>query len=303
MPLRRRLLLALTLAAAVAALEFWGGIVSSSLALATDAVHVCMDVFALAIALAAAVGATLPANRRKTFGYGRIEVLGALFNGALLFGATLVLVYTAIRRFGAPVEPHGATMTLVAAIGFVANVAIGLTLAYDRSHNLNIRAALFHVVGDALGALAVVAGGALIVFTHAAWIDPLLSLFVAGIIIVGVVRVLRDASDVLLEGTPPGVDSADVEGRIAEIDGVAGVHDLHVWTIGSDSRALSAHVLLDDRRISEGVEVLATLRRVALERYGIGHVTVQLEAEHCDPGGIVICRPEISGQTPTEKGK
>jgi cobalt-zinc-cadmium efflux system protein len=288
----RRLALALILAAAVAALEFWGGFVSKSLALTTDAVHVCMDVFALGIALAATIGATRPANRRKTFGYGRIEVLGALFNGALLFGATLVLVYAAVRRFGAPVEPHAATMTIVAAIGFVANVTIGLTLAHDHSHNLNVRAALFHVCGDALGALAVIIGGALILFTHAAWIDPLLSLFVAGIIIVGVVRVLRDAADVLLEGTPPGIDSADVATRIGEIDGVAGVHDLHVWTIGSDSRALSAHILLDDRRISEGVEILATLRRVALDRYGISHVTVQLEAEHCDPGGIVICRPE-----------
>ncbi len=292
MPSRRRLALALMLAAAVAVLEFWGGIAAHSLALTTDAVHVCMDVFALAIALLAAVGAARPANRRKTFGYGRIEVLGALFNGALLFGATLVLVYAAIRRFGAPIEPHGATMTIVAAIGFVANVTIGLTLAHDHSRNLNVRAALFHVVGDALGALAVIVGGAIIIFTHLAWIDPLLSLFVAGIIIVGVVRVLRDAADVLLESTPPGIDSADVERRIAEIDGVAGVHDLHVWAIGSDSRALSAHVLLDDRRISEGAMILARLREVALERYAINHVTVQLEAEHCDPGGIVICRPE-----------
>jgi len=292
MPSQRRLTLALVLAAAVAALEFWGGVVSQSLALTTDAVHVCMDVFALAIALAATIGAARPANRRKTFGYGRIEVLGALFNGALLFGATLVLVYVAFRRFGAPVEPHGATMTLVAAVGLVANIAIGLTLAHDHSHNLNIRAALFHVAGDALGAFAVIIGGAIILFTHIAWIDPLLSLFVAGIIIVGVGRVLRDAADVLLEGTPPGIDSAEVERRITEIDGVAAVHDLHVWTIGSDSRALSAHVLLDDRRINEGIEVLGNLRRMVLERYEISHVTVQLEAEHCDPGGIIICRPE-----------
>jgi cobalt-zinc-cadmium efflux system protein len=291
-PSQRRLTLALVLAAAVAALEFWGGFASQSLALTTDAVHVCMDVFALGIALAATIGARRRANRRKTFGYGRLEVLGAMFNGALLFGATLVLVYAAIRRFGAPVEPHGVTMTLVAAIGFVANVTIGLTLAHDHSRNLNVQAALFHVMGDALGALAVIVGGVLILYTHQAWIDPLLSLLVACIIIVGVVRVLRDASDVLLEGTPPGIDSADVEARIVAVDGVAAVHDLHVWTIGSDSRALSAHVLLADGRIQEGVEILAALRRVVLERYGISHVTVQLEAEHCDPGGIVICQPE-----------
>jgi cobalt-zinc-cadmium efflux system protein len=292
MSARRRIWLALVLAAGVAALEFWGGSAANSLALTTDALHVCMDVFALGVALVASIAAARRANRRKTFGYGRIEVLGALFNGALLFGATLVVVYAAIRRFGAPVEPHGSTMTIVAAIGFVANGVIGLTLAHGHSHDLNIRAALFHVMGDALGSLAVIIGGALILLTHQAWIDPLLSLLVAGIIIAGVVRVLRDASDVLLESAPPGVDSADIERRIREIGGVCDVHDLHVWTIGSASSALTAHVLIDDLRLQEGPAILARLRSIVAERYGIEHVTVQLEAEHCDPGGIIICRPD-----------
>jgi cobalt-zinc-cadmium efflux system protein len=289
---RNRLLLALILTAAVAAFEFWGGFISHSLALLTDAVHVCMDVFALGIALAAAFVAARHANRRKTFGYGRVEVLGALVNGALFFGTTLVLVYEAIQRLRAPVEPHGLAMTVVAAIGFIVNVTIGITLAHERSDNLNVRAALFHVAGDALGAFAVIAGGIAIALTGDAWIDPMLSLFIAAIIVVGLVRVLRDAGDVLLEGTPRGVDSSEVEQRILQIVGVAGVHDLHVWTLGSDSRALSAHILLDDLRISEGAQVIASLRAVVRERYRIGHVTVQLESEHCDPGGIVICCPE-----------
>ena len=289
---RSRLGLALALAAAVAALEFWGGAASHSIALITDAVHVCMDVFALAIALTAAIGAARPANRRKTFGYGRIEVLGALFNGTLLFGATLFLIYEAIRRFSAPVEPQGSLMTAVAAIGFVVNVGIGLTLSHDRTENMNVRAALFHVVGDALGALAVIVGGVLITVTHAAWIDPLLSLFVSAIIIASVFRVLKDAADVLLEGTPPGVDSSEVERQILGIPGITAVHDLHIWTIGTSSHALSAHVLLDEPRLQQGPQVLERLRLLVQERYGIGHVTVQLETEHCDPGGIIICRPD-----------
>lgn len=287
-----RLALALVLSAAVAALEFWGGAASHSIALLTDAVHVCMDVFALAVALLASMSSLRAANRRKTFGYGRIEVLGALFNGALLFGATLLLMYEALRRFGAPVEPHGAMMTGVAAIGFVVNLGIGLTLSHDHSENLNVRAALFHVAGDALGALAVIVGGLLILWTHAAWIDPLLSLFVAGIIIVGVVRVLRDASDVLLEGTPAGIDSVDVEKNMRAVMGIAAVHDLHIWTIGTGSHALSAHVLVDDAQLRAGPQVLERLRALLRERYGIGHVTLQLETEHCDPGGIIICRPD-----------
>lgn len=301
-----RLVVALILAAAVAAFEFWGGWASHSIALTTDAVHVCMDVFALAVALVAAIGATRPANRRKTFGYGRVEILGALFNGTLLFGATIVIVYEAIQRFGRPVEPHGALMTGVAAAGLVVNAAIALTLksgAHTHTHehapghshgdDLNVRAALYHVAGDALGALAVIAGGVVISATHAAWVDPLLSLFVAAIIVAGVVRVLRDASDVVLESTPPGIDSGEVEIRLRALSGVNDVHDLHVWTIRSGSHAMSAHVVLNDQRLSEGGAVLDRLRTVAKNRYGIDHVTIQLETEHCDPGGIVICRPDV----------
>jgi cobalt-zinc-cadmium efflux system protein len=290
---RRRLTLALILSAAVAVFEFWGGAVSRSLALTTDAVHVCIDVFALALALLAAIGATRRANRRKTFGYGRVEVLGALVNGAVLLGATAILAYQAVLRLRAPLEPHGLTMTVVAAIGLIVNVTIGLVLLDHRHDNHNIRAALAHVAGDVLGALAVIVGGVVIIFTGAAWIDPLLSLFVAAIIVVGVAGVLRDASDVLLEAAPPGIDSAEVESRIRAIGGIVGVHDLHVWTIGSGSRALSAHLLLEEGKLMEGPRILERLRALLHERYHIGHVTVQLESEHCDPGGIIICRSDL----------
>ena len=298
-----RLVVALVLATAVAILEFWGGAASHSIALTTDAVHVCMDVFALGVALIAAIGATRPANRRKTFGYGRVEILGALFNGTLLLGATIIIVYEAVMRFGHPVEPHGTIMTIVAAIGLAVNLLIAFTLTrghlhghdHDRGHgqgldsDLNVRAALYHVVGDALGALAVIVGGIIIAITHQAWIDPLLSLFVAAIIVVGVVHVLREAADVVLESTPPGIDSGDVERKMLSIETVVAVHDLHVWTIGSGSHALSAHVLLDDRRLSEAANVLRDLRSTLNAQYGITHVTLQLECETCDPGEVMIC--------------
>ena len=305
---RTRLLIALVLAIAVAAVEFWGGYAARSLALTTDAVHVCMDVFALSLALLASIAATRGADRRRTFGYGRVEVLAALANGTLLICATIVIVYEAVVRFGAPVASHGWLMTAVAGIGLFVNGGVGLLLAgahhahgANETHvhqgphahdvDLNVQAALFHVFGDALGALAVVIGGVVIVYTKAAWIDPLLSIFVAAVIVVGVARVLRDATGVLLEGAPRGVDPRQIAKDISAIDGVVGVHDLHVWSIGSGSRALSAHVLLDDRRLSEATGVLSTLRLRASERYRITHVTVQFECEHCDPNGVVICVP------------
>jgi cobalt-zinc-cadmium efflux system protein len=292
MSTRARLALALILSAGVAAFEFWGGAASRSLALTTDAVHVSIDVLALGIALLAAIGATRGANRRKTFGYGRLEVLGALVNGAILLGATAVIVYQAMLRFRAPVEPHGLMMSAIAAIGLVVNVTIGLGLAPHRHDNHNVRAVLAHVLGDALGAISVIAGGVVIALTGAAWIDPLLSLFVAAIIIIGVAGVLRDASDVLLEAAPPGVDSNDVESQIRSLAGIEGVHDLHVWTIGSGSHALSAHLLVEPAALMESPAILERLRAMVRDRYGIGHVTVQLECEHCDPGGIVVCRSD-----------
>jgi cobalt-zinc-cadmium efflux system protein len=281
MGVRKRLTLALIATALVAVLEFTGGVLSGSLALISDAVHVCMDVFALALALAAAIGATLPADRRRTFGYGRVEVLGALVNGTLLLVATVAIVYFAVRRFAAPVEPHAVTMILIATIGLAVNAGVGSLLKPEGKRDLNVRAALYHVLGDALGALAVIVGGIIIALTHAAWVDPLLSLFVAAIIVAGVVRVLRDATNVLLESAPENVDSADLTKHIEQVGGVAGVHDLHVWSIGSGSHALSAHVLLDDRRLSQATDVLREIDTCLQEHFGIAHVTIQFECDNC----------------------
>ena len=281
MHVRRRLVAALLATAFVALLEFWGGAVSRSLALTSDAVHVCTDVLALALALLAAIGSARPADPRRTFGYGRIEVLGALVNGSLLFVATIAIVYEAARRFALPVEPRTTLMILVAAVGLAINGGVALLLRADGKRDLNVRAVLFHVFGDALGGAAVILGGVAIAVTRAAWIDPLLSLFVAGIIVVGVIRVLRDATDVLLESVPGDVDAQNLARHLEKIAGVCGVHDLHVWSIGSGSRALSAHVLLDDRRLSEAADVLREITECAQEHFSIAHVTIQFECDSC----------------------
>ncbi len=279
--MRRRLVYALVATIFVALLEFWGGTVSRSLALAGDAVHVCMDAVALMLALVASIGASRPADPRRTFGYGRIEVLGALVNGTVLLAATIAIVYFAASRFMAPVPPNAGIMTGVAAAGLAVNAAVGLLLRAQSKSDLNVRAALFHVFGDALGAGAVIVGGIAIGLTGQAWIDPLLSLFVAGIIVVGVGRLLRDATDVLLESVPGDVDAARLTEHLEKVGGVAGIHDLHVWSIGSGSRALSAHVALDDRRLSEATAVLREIDACARAHFNITHVTIQFECESC----------------------
>ncbi|HEY1653660.1 MAG TPA: cation diffusion facilitator family transporter [Candidatus Tumulicola sp.] len=278
---RRSLTFALVLTALVAAAEIWGGLRSHSLALTSDAVHVCTDLFALTLALLAAIGAERPADSRRTFGYGRVEVLGALVNGTLLMVATVGIVYFAARRFADPVEPHALTMSLVAAFGLLLNVGAGLLLLRQSRRDLNVAAALFHVLSDALGALIVIAGGIAIAATHLTWIDPALSLAIAAIVVVGVVRVMRDAANVLLESVPSGVDSAALIERLTQIAGVTGVHDLHVWSIGSGSHALCAHVLLDDRRLSEATGVLREIDRRLKVDFGIAHATIQFECDDC----------------------
>jgi cobalt-zinc-cadmium efflux system protein len=294
---RRRLLLALGLVACVAGIEFWGGLRANSLALLTDAVHVCMDVFALALAFFALIGSQRPATLRKTFGYGRLEILGALINGSVLLAATAFIAYEAVQRFFIPHHPEGALMSIVAGIGLLVNVGVGLMLMGHGKENLNLQAALFHVAGDALGALAVIIGGAVIAVTGGTWIDPALSLFVAAIIIVGVFRVLRDAADVLLEGVPRGLHVSDVRDVMAAVPGIAAVHDLHVWTIGSGALALSAHILVPDKRVSEASTIMRQLDGVVRERFGITHVTLQFECENCEQDERVVCtQPMMPGE-------
>jgi cobalt-zinc-cadmium efflux system protein len=284
-----RLRIALVATAAVAVLEAAGGLRSGSLALLSDSAHVAMDAVALAIALAAAVQAKRPATARQTYGFARYEILAALANGGLLTAVTVLIVVEAARRFAQPELPEGAIMIGVAAIGLVVNVAVGLMLAREHHHDLNLRAAVLHVAGDALGALAVIIGGGIIALTGAAWVDPLLSLLVAGIIVAGVFGIVREATGVLLESAPGHADVESVRERIRTVEGVVEVHDLHVWTIGSGSHALSAHVLLDDRKLSEAGGILRSIDAAMREDFDITHVTVQFECESCEPDTTIIC--------------
>jgi cobalt-zinc-cadmium efflux system protein len=281
--------IALVAIAALAALELGGGIVARSLALMADAAHVAMDVVALAIALAASIQATRPANERQTFGFARMEILAALGNGTLLFAVTILIVVEAIKRFSQPELPQGALMVAIALVGLAVNVAIGIMLLRGSHGSLNLRAALLHVGGDALGALAVVIGGTVIVFTRASWIDPALSLFVAAIIVAGVAGIFREATHVLLESAPSHAALPAVREAICRFDGVVAVHDLHVWTLGTGSHALAAHVVVADRRVSEATALLHRINGVLHDEFEIDHVTVQFECESCDDDERIVC--------------
>ena len=289
-----RLKIALGATAAIAVLELAGGIAAGSLALLSDAAHVAMDVVALGIALAAAVQSKRPATHRQTYGFARYEILAALANGGLLTAVTILIVIEAVKRLIHPELPAGGLMAAVAAIGLAVNVSVGVMLVRGSHGNLNVRAALLHVAGDALGAIAVIVGAGVILLTGAAWIDAAMSILISGIIVAGVVAIVREATDVLLESAPGHAEVPAVRTRIRDVDGVVDVHDLHVWTIGSGSHALSAHVVLDDRKLSEATLVLRTIDSAMRDDFDITHVTVQFECESCDPDTTIVCT-----QTPT----
>jgi len=281
--------LALLLTAAVAALELAGGLLAHSLALLADSAHVLMDVVALGISIVAQWQAGRPATSRQTYGFARLEILAALANGALLLAVTILIVVEAVHRLRAHELPAGGLMIAVAAVGVSINTVVGLTLARRAHADLNVKAALYHVAGDALGGLAVVIGGVLVLFARIAWVDPALSLLVCVLIVIGVLQIMREAADILLESTPAHVDMQALRGRIRTIAGVVDVHDLHVWTIGAASHALSAHILLEDKRISEATAILQQLDARLREDFDISHVTIQFECESCGVDDRIVC--------------
>jgi cobalt-zinc-cadmium efflux system protein len=283
----RRLGTALGLTLAVALVELSGGFVSHSLALLSDSAHVFMDALALGVSVFAARAMRRPANQRRTYGYARFEILAALLNGFLLFGVTVAIAIEAIRRFAVPEAPQGASMAAFAAVGLAINVAIGIGLARNAGHDMNVRAALLHVAGDVVGAVAVLLGGLAVLATHAVWIDPAVSLGVAALIVAGVVRIVREATDVLLQSAPENARIPVVLERMRAQPGVVDVHDLHVWSLGSDDHVLTAHVLLADTRLSEASAVQRDLQAMLHDEFGIGHVTLQFECDTCGEDGRI----------------
>jgi cobalt-zinc-cadmium efflux system protein len=280
---------ALIAAVFVTILELAGGIYSRSLALLADSAHVFMDVVAILIAMAAAVQAARPATARRTYGYARFEILAALLNGGLLFAATIAIAIEAVQRLAHPELPEGKIMMIVAGIGVIVNVGVGVMLARGGRTDLNTKAVLLHVGGDALGSLGVIIAGALILSFGWLWADPVLSLVVAAIILFGVYRVVRQAADVLLESAPDHASPAAVRTRLCQIEGVNDVHDLHVWSIGSDKHVLTAHVLLTDKTISEATAILREIEETAEHDFSINHVTVQFECVNCAADGRILC--------------
>lgn len=271
---RRRLLITLALTVGYMGVEVVGAWATNSLSLLADAGHMLSDAGALCLSLFAAWMSQRPPSPRHTFGFFRTEILAALANGAILVGLSVLILREAASRVAEPVPVRGGLLMLIAAGGLLVNLAGMVTLRGGMHDNLNVRGAFLHVASDAAGSVQVILAGLAIQLRGWFWVDPLASMVIAVLIVLSAWKILREAVSVLMEGVPGHLDVDEVRSAIQAVDGVTGVHDLHVWSIGSGFVALAAHVA-----VVPGVDddVLWRVHETLHHRFGIRHTTIQIE--------------------------
>ena len=271
--------LGLTLAFVV--VQIAAGLRANSLALLSDAGHNFTDALALGLALFGFYIAAKPADEEKTYGYQRAGVLAAFVNALTLVLLSVVIFYESVERLRAPTRVEEMTMIWVASAGLAVNGGIMLGLNRQRQHDLNVRAAWLHMLGDALGSVAIIAGAIVIRYTGWYRIDPILSILIGALIIWTARDIIKESLNVLLEGLPSGMKLTDVKGAMRGVEGVIDVHDLHIWTLGSNAHALSCHVLIEDMPPSSSEAILSRLNGLLHDRFHIHHTTVQFEHTRC----------------------
>lgn len=277
---------------------FVAGLRAHSLALLSEAGHNASDFLALLLSFAAVYFQTRPADNSRTFGYQRAGVLAAFINASTLIVIAVWIGIEAIHRLNSPVVVHPRLMMIVAAAGVVMNGVIA-GLLWGVAHDVNLRSAFLHMAGDTLSTAAVIAGGAGILLTGHNWIDPLLSLGIAALILWSSVGIVQETLNILLEGKPRGISLGEIRASMQGVDGVINVHDLHVWSLGSNSHALACHVTIADIPPSESACILVKLNHVLRDHFHISHTTIQFEHTGCvELEGCVVPIEEMTNSAP-----
>lgn len=279
-----RFLLSLALTTLVLVGEVIGGLLTGSLALLSDAAHVFLDLFALGLAYGAIRLAARAASDRHTYGFHRMKVIAAFVNGGSLLVVAVEIFREAVSRFRHPEPVLAGPMLVVAAVGLAANLLVAFVLRRHDHDDINTRAAFFHVLGDALSSVGVIAAAIVLFLTGWTWIDPLMSVLIGIVILAGSGRVLRQAVHILNEGVPEGVHLPELSIAMRSVPAVADVHDLHVWTVGPGYPVLSAHVVLADQALSGADGIMCELKDLLSRRFGIDHTTIQFECADCGQG-------------------
>jgi len=286
-----RIRLALLLTATVLVVEVVGGVWAHSLALLSDAGHVVTDLVVLALSLFALRQVQRPATARRSFGYQRVGILVALMNALLLAAIVVGIIVEAVRRLQDPGVVHGGLMAAAAVVGLVISLVIARSLQ-PLQRDLTIKSAVVHILGDAWASGGVIVAGLLIVVTGWLAVDPLLSIGIAALIAWSAWRVLSAALDILMESTPSDLQTDLVVTAVKRVPGVRDLHDLHIWSLAAQSRAMSAHLLIDDQRVTQAQDILAEVREVLAHEFQIEHTTIQFESLVCRPGDVFCVQPE-----------
>jgi len=281
---------------------FVAGLRAHSLALLSESGHNMSDFLALLLSFVAVRIQSRPTTHSKTFGYLRAGVLAAFVNAATLIVISLWIAVEAVHRLSAPVAVQPRLMMIVAAAGVLMNGVIAVLL-WGVARDVNLRSSFLHMAGDTLSTAAVIAGGAGILFTGRNWIDPALSLLIAALILWSSFGIVRETLNILLEGTPRGCSLPDIRAGMEAVAGVIDVHDLHVWSLGSQSRALACHVTIDDIPPSESACILLNLNHVLRAHFDIAHTTIQFEHVCCEvTDGCVVSMEELASGAGDEHG-
>jgi cobalt-zinc-cadmium efflux system protein len=285
----RPLIITMGIIIVIMLIEIIGGLLSNSLALLGDAGHMLVDALAIGLSLFAFNLARRPSTMTRTFGYHRVEIMAALANGSVLVLVSAFIFYEAAQRFSQPPEVKTPLMLVVAVIGLIANIA-GIMLLRQGSHSsLNIRGAFWHILGDTISSVGVIAAGVIIAITGWSIADPIVAIVIGIVILWGALRLVRDSVDILMESVPKNISVEKVVEDIKKVPGVREIHDIHVWTITSGIVALSAHLMIEDQMVSLSTDVRDSVNRMLAERYAITHTTLQLECDRCEscPVGVV----------------
>jgi cobalt-zinc-cadmium efflux system protein len=284
--LKKRLKLSIALTGVIFLVEFIGGYYTNSLALMSDAAHVFMDVLALSLSFFALHISGLPPDEKRTFGLHRAEVLVAFVNGLMLLFMTGFIFYKAAGRLSSPLPVESTGMLIVAAVGFVVNLMVGVWLMRFAATDLNIRSAFLHVMGDAAASVGVIIGAIIIAYTGWNVVDPLISIAIGCVIIAGSVRIMRESGHILLEGVPREVDLNRVLDDIKAVDGVTSVHSLHIWSICHNVYALSAHLEIGAGKGASISGIYNEINEKLAEAHHIFYTTLQAQCTGCDLNGV-----------------
>jgi cobalt-zinc-cadmium efflux system protein len=290
--MQRVLQLSMVLTLLYVGATFFFGLRAHSLALISEAGHNVSDLLAILLSFVAVYFQGRPANDEKTFGYQRAGVLAAFVNALTLIVLSAWIAIEAIHRLAAPVVVQPRLMMYVAAAGVLMNGTIA-TLLWRSSGDVNIRSVFLHMLGDTLSTAAVIAGGAAILFSHMAWIDPVLSIVIAAMILWSSVGIVRETLNILLEGTPRNLQLNEVRTAMESVEGVLNVHDLHVWSLGSQSRALASHITIAEMPMSECSSILSAINSALRDRFHIHHTTIQFETTGCETTHGCSAPPEL----------